>query len=783
MVNNLAGLLPKAALLLANAAGVTLLMHSPVVQADQPAQRMIEEVVVTASRRAESLQSVPIAVTAFSEEDIRSRRIDGLAALSNRSPGFAMGEFMPSQPQVYIRGIGSNDDGPAADPSTAVFVDEVYVGRAAGWTANLFDLERVEVLRGPQGTLYGKNVVGGAVNLISRRPDENFRAAINTSVGTFNLREFQGMVSTPLTDNLFGKIAYSRKSRDGYLKSMVGDFPEFFPQRDPNSLGKIDQLNRDTEAVRANLRWLPTEALEVNIAVDNAQLDEIAPAFHRIGPDADGVRLLSGLIENYQNRPRTNLKSEPGITKNETTGVMARIDYDLGWSTFTSLSAYRESETLNTGCCGLPNEQEALLEASSPNAEAGMRLTFAPKGNEQNENAEQWSQEFRFTSTGAGPLEWVGGLYYYKENAIRTESFDFGLAVLDGVGGLNILVPSSLGISFQDAETESYAVFGQGTWSVNDRLRLTAGARWSRDEKSVRSIVQQGGLLFRESFDVDVSKSWSELTPRFVIDYQWSDDVFVYLTAAKGFKSGGFQGQPPAQINAELPFEPETAWLYEAGVRSDWFNRRVRANLSVFHTDYDDLQIRQSLIPPGTPPGQEFVVAVVQNAASAEVRGAELELTLLPPVEGLTITASYAYLDATFKEFFAPPGFTTPTGVDINQRAGNRLRNSPKHSLSVLAQYEMTLAGGNRMTYALDWRYQDRLFQDPDNAPLAAIDSYSLLDARASYMTADGQWEVSLWVENLLNEDYFIHNFPATDGGVTTPGAPRMGGVTVRWSM
>jgi iron complex outermembrane receptor protein len=769
---------PLAAIIVTAAA-----VWAPAAVAEQGAQRVIEEVLVTASRREETLQTVPIAVTAFSEEELQARRIDGLISLANRSPGFAMGEFMPTQPQVYIRGIGSNDDGPSADPSTAIFIDEVYVGRSAGWTANLFDLERVEVLRGPQGTLYGKNVVGGAVNMITRKPDDQFRAQLNTSVGTFNLREFQGLVSGPIADNLFGKVAYARRSRDGYLESLVGDFPEFFPDRDPNSLGDIDQLNKDTESVRASLRWLPTDKLEVNLAVDNAKLDEIGPAFYRTGPESDGVRMLAGLIDDYFDRPRVNLDSDPGFSQNETTGFMARVDYQLGWSTFTSLSSYRESETLNRGCCTTPNEQEALLLASSPTAEAGMRIIVAPEGNEQNEDAEQWSQEFRLTSTSAGPVEWVAGLYYLREEATRTESFDFGLALVDGMGGLNVFVPPSFGMSFQDATTDSYAVYGQGTWSITDKLRFTAGARWSRDDKSVRSIVQAGGLIFRETFDVDESESWEEVTPRFVLDYQWTDDTFIYLTAAKGFKSGGFQGQPAREINAQLPFRPEEAWLYETGIRSDWLDRRARMNLSVFYTDYTDLQIRQSLIPPGLPPGEEFVVAVVQNAADAEVKGAELELNLLPPVEGLSVNVSYAYLDATYEEFFAPPGFTTATGVDINQRAGNRLRNAPEHSVSIMGRYESILSGGNRLTYMLDWRYQDTSFQDPDNSPLAAIDAFSLLDARVSFLSADAQWEFSLWVENLLDEDYFIHNFPATDGGVATPGPPRMGGVTVSWNM
>lgn len=756
---------------------------SAFAQEQEPARRMqIEEVVVTAQRRAESQQSVAIAISAFSEEDLSSRRIDGLGSLANRTPGFAIGEFMPTQPQVYIRGIGSNDDGPAADPSTAVFVDEVYVGRAAGWTANLFDLERVEVLRGPQGTLYGKNVVGGAVNLISRKPDETFRAQLSTSVGNYNLREFQGLVSAPITDNLFGKVAYSRKARDGYLKTLVGDFPEAFPFKDPSQLGRFEQLNKNTEAVRANLRWLPSDDLEINVSVDNAKLDENAPGFVRRG-DADDIRVAEGLIDDLKNR-RVNLRSEPAVSRNETTGFMARADYELGWSTLTSISAYRESDTLTTACC---QAFDPRVLALSPTAVAGATIgTNLGGGNQQDESAEQFSQEFRLTSTTTGPVEWVGGLYYLRETAQRVETWDFGVARFDGVGGLEDLVSfSPPGLTDQDAKTESIAVYGQASWNITESLRLTAGARWTEDTKRQSVSTRAGGFLVAESFDLTAKDSWDEFTPKFVIDYQVSDEVFVYGLASKGFKSGGFQGSPPREINAAVPFRPETAWLYEAGVKTDLFDRRARINLAAFYTDYQDLQVFQLLVPEefaGDEVQPSFLVA--QNAADARVRGIELEVTLLP-LPGLTISGSYAYLDATFTDFFAPTGFVLPTDADSADRTGKRLRNSPKHTGTLLVQFEQLLSGGSRLNYQLDWRYQARSFQDPNNQLAGSIPSYDLLDGRVSLMSADGQWEFSVFVENLLGEDYFVHGFPGgvPDGGTLTPGAPRMFGATLTWSM
>lgn len=762
------------------AKAVVVLAVAPVssLQAQEQADRGIEEIVVTAQRRAESMQTVAIAVSAFSGEDLDARRIDGLGSLASRTPGFAIGEFMPSQPQVYIRGIGSNDDGPGSDPSTAVFLDEVYVGRAAGWTANLFDLERVEVLRGPQGTLYGKNVVGGAVNMISRKPDEEFRARLSGSVGSYDMREFQGLVNFPLSDNLFAKVAYSGKSRDGYLKSLVGDFPEYFPLQDPVQLGRFDQLDKNSESVRASVRWLASEALEINLSVDNAQLDENAPGFYRTGENAADVQMLSGLIENYENRPHVNIQETSSRTTNETTGFMARADYDLGWSTITSISAYRESDTLNTDCCTSANEREAALLTSSPGAPVGGSLLLAPAGNYQDENADQFSQELRLTSASMGAVEWVAGLYYLSENAGRIETFDYGLGFSDGSGGLNVAVPPTLGKSEQEVRTESTAAYGQATWSVNDRIRLTAGARWTKDEKRVRTTVEEGGLLFQETFDVSQSDSWDEITPRFVIDYQASDNIFVYALASKGFKSGGFQGQPPREINATIPFDPETAWLYEAGLKSDLFDRRARVNVAAFHTDYDDLQVLQLLKPHGT----QTAVLVAQNAADARVRGVEAELTLLP-LPGLTVSASYAYLDATFKEFFAPSGFTLPSNVNINEREGKSLRNSPEHTASIMAQYEQSLSGGMSLIYQLDWRYQDKSFQDPDNQPVSALPAHSLLDGRISLLSGSADWELSLWAENLLDKDHFVHGFPSQNGGTMTPGAPRMYGVTLGWDI
>jgi iron complex outermembrane recepter protein len=741
----------------------------------------IEQIVVTAQRRAESLQSVPMAISAFSEETLRTRGIEGLGDLETRTPGLAIGQFFPAQPQVYIRGIGSNDDGPAADPSTVLFVDEVYVGRVAGWTANLFDLERIEVLRGPQGTLYGKNVVGGAINFISRKPTDEFRTQLSATTGNLNLIKYSGLVSGPLMENVYGKFSFVSETRDGYLKSQIGNYPQFFPQYAvPENVGKFQQHDVNTDAYRAALRFTPNEQLEINLSADRAKLDQNSPGFHEQGGAAGQV--LAGLIPNYEKRIRTNMAEQPAHIENQTTGYSARVDYDLGFATLTSISAYRESDSLNTDhpIGEQASERKLNLFASSPTAVAGT-LIVAGSGNIMLEAADQFTQELRLTSNGTGALEWVGGLYYLREQADRTESFNVGIAALTGAGGwvypAAAFAPST-GRTPQEAETKSAAVYGQTTWSVTEQLRLTAGARYTEDRKDIRTIGVPGGFVVQQAFDVRADDKWSQLTPKFAVDYQLTDDVFLYALASKGFKSGGWQGTPGREKLAVEPFNEETAWLYESGARTDFWDDRARVNLSVFFTDYKDLQVFQQLIPEGSPRG----TLVGQNAADAEVKGAELEFTVIP-MPGLTFSGFYAYLDATYTKFVAPEGYVAPGGVDIGSRKGNYLRNSPEHTWALLTTYDMTLPGGAGLSFQLDWQYKDKVYQDPDNLEIGATPSYDLLDGRIALTSASEQWELAVWAKNLLEEDYFIHSYasgtPAS--GIMTPGLPRTYGLTLTW--
>ncbi len=735
------------------------------------AEKGIEEVVVTAQRRAENLQSVPIAVSAFSEEALRTQGIDSLTEVATRTPGFSMGTFNVAQPQLFIRGIGSNDDGAGADSSVVVFIDEVYVGRNSGTAMDLFDLERVEVLRGPQGTLYGKNVVGGAINLVTRKPDEEFRAKLEGTFGNFDLANFRGFASGPLAENVFGKIAFSSKKREGYLDSEIGRFPQFFGSIPPEQLGQFEQLDEDTESIRAHLRFTPTDRLEINLTADRSELRQSGPARYTVG--GPNGRILAGLIEDdiY-----TNLATDPGISDREINGYMGRVDYDFDFATFTSITAYREADAIVD--VGDVSDEAIALLASSPNAQFGDALINGANNTFRDES-EQLSQEFRLTSAGEGPVDWVLGAYFLKEEVFRVESFDLGfnLALGDGTA-LPLLAPTT-GSSYMDNETEGYAFFGQASWQINDQWRITAGGRYTDEEKTAKTRSVAGGFLVLESFDVQADDSWAEFTPKVSVDFQLNDDVFFYGTVSKGYKSGGFQGSPPVERTATTPYDKEIAWLYEVGAKTEWFDNRLRLNLSLFQTDYEDLQVFQLLVPADAPDGTPGVLTA-QNAADAEIKGAEFEFIVMP-LPNLTLRGSYTYLDTEYAKFTAPAGFRTPGGVDPTLREGNRLRNAPEHAFNILAVYDILFENGASLALQADYRKKTRVFQDPDNERVASIPGYDVLDARIAYTTANGQWEVAGWMKNALDEEYFLHNFPVSGSGAATPAPPRMMGITFTW--
>lgn len=739
---------------------------------------VLEEVVVTANRREESLQSVAMAVSAFSEDMMRDQGIVDLKGITERTPGFSMGVFNPGQPQLYIRGIGSNEDGAGGDQSVIVFIDEVYIGRSAGMDVDLFDLERVEVLRGPQGTLFGKNVVGGAVNMITKKPGEETELAIEGSFGSYDAQTLRGLVSGQLTEGVFGKLSFSSRSRDGYFESQIGKYAEFFP----DGTNAPDTHDIDSNSVRAGLRFLPSDDVEINLTASYSEIDKLGQPDHAVSPDNPPVGFSytaqAALIPNYDDEIHKGIFDDPGYFDSTSSSFTARVDWQFNDAVqFTSLTALRNVEA---------NNSDIISDRVSDNGINRLYASVLPLGttilygsNFYEEESDAFTQELRLTSTDTGPLQWVSGLYYMKEDTRRKESIGVGIDLLAAPNTLINLVPYLPGYDDQDNETRSSAVFGQFSYDLTDKLTLTAGARYTTEEKDITRTGVGDPLNIVGTFNVDTGEDWSETTKKLSLEYQSTDDLFWYFTYSEGFKSGGFQGMAAGELAASTPFDPENAELFEGGIKSEWLDNRLRLNLAVFSTDYQDLQILQLLVPEDAPEDTPGVL-VTQNASDAKVKGIELEFTAFP-IDGMTVQGSVTKLDTEYQNFGIPSGYRTPVAGAEPERDGNELRNAPDIAWNLLLRYDWELASGAGLAAQFDWRHKDLVWQDPDNFNVAAVPEYDVGDLRFIYTTSNGNTQLSAWVTNITDEEYFLHNYPVSNTGAATPAPPRMYGVTVSW--
>jgi iron complex outermembrane receptor protein len=704
--------------------------------ASQAAAQALEEVVVTAQRRTQTLQEVPIAVTAFDQQAMTEANLFDVAGVSQLTPGLTISTHSLGRPQVYIRGIGSNAVGAGADNSVVSFIDEVYIGRSAGTAFDLYDLERVEVLRGPQGTLYGKNAIGGAINYITTKPTDQFYAKGEVLGGNLGLQSVRGLVSGPLTDTTSGKVSLNYRERDGYTSSV------FLPE----DMGTIDRLG-----LRAALRSRPTETLELNLTIDYSEADEI-PVGRNHGYDPTHLYTGAGLAfdEAAFRDPFTTFSDDLGFEKVEVGGISLRADWTIGTMTLTSISAYRESEY----------EDFTEIGFWSTAINPGIPDSWGAA----DESSEQFSQELRLAGTGLQDrLEWVTGLYYLNEKVSRDRDLKVFVAATRDT-------PLGLMESESTNETKSYSAFADGTYNLTENVSITAGIRYTYEEKDIsqKGIAPQViAHSVSEDYDITADESWNAATPRLSLNWNVTDSALLYFSVAEGFKSGGFDGGPASnEFAARTPFDPEEARQYEIGAKTDWFANTLRVNMALFSTDYTDLQVLQRVPAfPGDPIG----ITVTQNAANATTEGVEMEFSWAP-LAGLEISGNYAYLDATYDEYLEPDG---------TDNSGNVLRLAPENSYALITRYAHQLATGAELGVRWQYIYKDETSGDPRNAPFAVMPEWDTQSLRLWYGAPGGAWQVSAWVDNLTDEEYseYVNALPPFTNAFQ-PALPRTYGLT-----
>ena len=686
---------------------------------------MLEEITVTARRQSESLQSVPVAVSAFSGAEMEKLGIEDITELQQRVPNTTLqvSRGTNSTLTAYIRGIGQQDPLWGFEPGVGIYIDDVYVARPQGAVLDILDVQNIEVLRGPQGTLYGKNTIGGALKYVTKRLSGETELSVDASYGTYNQMDLKATAQTALVeDKVNVGVGFATLNRDG--------FGEFVNTGDEN-------YNKSVIAVRGTIEIMPSDSLFIRIAGDYTDDDSNAKGGYRLTPSivTDDVP-LDDIFNSNTSMPVNN--------EVKTKGVSMTAEYTVNDNTtLKSITAYREGDTYTN--IDFDNTDAASLDVPAIYDD------------------DQFTQELQLSYSDEN-LNLVGGLYYYTGDAC----------------GVFDVILSGAAFTLENGgcvDTESYSAYAQGSYNLTDKLALSLGGRYTHDKKSanVYRYVYLGpkypnddlGDPFGVQSDFTGEESWNKFTPHVGLDYQVNDDVLVYAKFSSGFKSGGFdmRGNQSVNPSADDPFDPETVDSYEIGLKTEFWDGRARVNIAAFYNDYKDMQVT---VQRSVGDGSDFASQVL-NAANAETKGIELEASFAM-TEELTLSASMGYIDAEFKEviFFNPN-----TGMDEDVSDTWSISNTPDFSSNVNLTYE-TMIGEWNMILTGSWSYRSstQIFEVP--SPLD-MGSYSLFNVGASFTSPDEKWVVSVHGKNIFDKEYRIagYNFPATfnpDGTVAVPG-------------
>lgn len=761
-----------------------------ILAASQPAQAQIEEIVVTAQKREQPLQDVPIAVSAFDANAINGSRLDDLQEIALRTPSFNIGQNGPSAPELTIRGIGSTDREAGSDRSVVVFVDEVYIGRAGASTFDFFDLERVEVLRGPQGSIFGRNVVGGSVNLITARPTFEREAGFEFTAGDLDLLELKGVINGSLSENAAGRVAVSLKQRDGYYENRL--------------FGGDSTNNTESYSVRGRVLFEPSENMSwlFTLEASSDEVDGIGSAITQgETTDADFNKQFMDRFDGGS-MPQSDLlgddpeasspyrvdNNEFGGFERDILAFSARMDLTTDFGVVTFLPAYRSTQfDIIRDLVGIPiHDPDNTTYVNVAEETLGYRRGFGFESTAINdEDYTALSVELRLSSLpDSGRLTWLAGLYYLDEQIDRIQIRE---------RQLSDTTPNKQTISRprfdQSNAVTSLAAFGQLHYQVSDYVGLTFGARYTADEKdfslSVDDTLDEAARArimaaipdttislspAAAEFSAKASDRFEEFTPEATIDIRVSDSAFFYLKGSTGFKSGGFVGLGANATQATLPFEPETVLNLEGGLKGDFFDQRLRFNASLFQMDFEELQLRdRQLLVAGD---ESTAIVTTVNAAEAEIKGFEADITI-NPADGLLITGGASWLDTEI----------TDVAEGSTIRKGTVLPKAPEFSTSWAVDWDVAQLGSGNLSLRGEMQYRDSMFFDINEDTGGHEPSNALYGLRLAYAAADDSWSVALWGKNLTDEFYRTQvqsAFGDDVGIISTLGEPRTWGLTIR---
>jgi iron complex outermembrane receptor protein len=718
--------------------------------------KKLEVITVQAQRRTENLQEVPASISAISGEELVEAGIGDLKSLGQRTPGVYFENQSPSRTVLVIRGVGQAEASAVGSSAIGVFVDGVYMPRASGAIQNLGNVSRVEVLKGPQGTLYGRNTIGGALSIYTKKPGEEGSNYVEGSVGNQGSWQTGLFLDGELSEEvLAGSLALSTSHKGG--------------ERTENFTGKKNDL--DSTFARGRLVITPNDDLEIDLIVNvtdetaDAVLEEpvggvplpftVAPLpsppfppgtlFWSVDPADQAVSIARSNEDFYRNET-----SEPGGVDISTTLASATIKYEFSDLQFTSISGYYSSDF------------STVRDFDG----TGFDIVSTNDVSE----SESFSQELRLSSlaTEGDALEWLLGLFYFSDEAEQKFGLNLGSKSVFSAA-LNGGVPMN-DLYFSTVDTESFAVFGQATYSVSDALRLTLGLRYSKDDLDYiyRASTDTPGVpIVAADFVIADSLSFDSTDPRVAIDYQFSDNFMAYVSYNQGYKSGGIQFATPSPVVAAQPVDKEIVKAWESGFKSRWLDERVQLNSSIFLYDYEDMQRNGIVVIDGVP------VSITANAAGAEIKGFEFDFTMLA-TDNLILEASYSYLDSEFTEY-------NFVGEDLT---GHSLPLTPENSYRVAASYYFYLTDWES-SFRVDYAWRDEVFyEENNNAPNGIGEDIGLFGASISLTSPDDSFDIRLFCSNCLDEEYtaFTTLIGDTGSGSRSTGDRRRVGLSARYS-
>lgn len=755
--------------------------------------QMLEEVVVTAQKRSQSLQDVPIALSAFNATFLETTGVQNLGGLQQFTPGLDIEGLGVTQPIYKIRGIGSDGLSIGIDPAVGIYTDGIYVGRSASSNVEFSDIERVEVLKGPQGTLFGRNAAAGAIQIITQKPIQETEGSVRLRAGNYDKMLAEAIYNTPLIDDeLAARFNLIKSSRDGYID---------------NALSGNDLGDEDYYAGRASFLWTPQSETSVRLSFDYNRLDQDPPFAIGLNSDFSPTGTTGGEIGDVDVFGEVANDVIKGEEKRKLYAYSLELDHEFDSATMTYIASYRHFDA------NVRQDEDGLgsLDYQPP-------IEYLYLDTNNIEHNSQFYTELRFAGE-TDSLVWVGGLSFYSEDGkqsaevtanvgslIRNLTSDPASGVFATPDNATCLSLSALalgGTAFpcsafdtetmnNEATTKSYAAFGDVTWQINDYVSLTGGARITYDDKkfgwdnppnSLTGDSAQDVIFPVDSPESALAKegwyrqkgSWDNFDPRVVLNVFPADGVMLWASYTNGYTAGGFNS---LQVGPE--FDPEEVDNYEIGIKSEFFDNTVRVNASVYHYIYSDKQDIIQVDNGGA------VNVFVTTTGDAEGTGFESEFLWLP-MDNLQLAMNYGYLDAQWTDRELQGYYDGCGAPRVDGNLDGEQLDGPKQRLALMADYDLQLGGNGAVLFHIDYSLTSKKERNPASDDFCTEyeskdDDFHLTNARIAWEDTTQSWQVALWAENLFDTEYIV-SYNAISSDLGSPyvrrNFPRMYGMEV----